>query len=86
MVLIPLCYLPRLRCSQEGAQGKVHCCCRHAHRAEPSRALAGRRGFANLAVGLRPDVDIFEGAACEFVLVLLLAFIVTYSTHFKSRW
>jgi hypothetical protein len=44
------------------------------------------RGFASMAVGLRPDVDIFEGAACEFVLGLLLAFIVTLSTHFKSRW
>ena len=45
----------------------------------------GCRGFSNMAVGLRPDVDIFEGAACEFVLGLLLAFTISYSGELKSR-
>ncbi|GAB4823247.1 hypothetical protein N2152v2_010293 [Parachlorella kessleri] len=45
-----------------------------------------QKGFSNMAVGLRPDVDVFEGAACEFVLGLLLAFTISYSGELKSRF
>lgn len=43
------------------------------------------RGFPSLAVGLRPGVDVFEGAAAEFVLGLLLAFVVLVAGDLRSR-
>lgn len=64
-------YQPQ-RCHRARAASETHCrplCC---------------SGFANLAVGLRPDVDVFEGAAAEFVLGLLLAFLVSYSAELGS--
>lgn len=38
-----------------------------------------------MAVGLRPDVSILEGAACEFVLGAVLAFVVLWAGQLRSR-
>jgi hypothetical protein len=37
-----------------------------------------------MAIGLRPGVNMLEGATCEFVLGALLAFTVLWSSQFKS--
>jgi glycerol uptake facilitator-like aquaporin len=37
-----------------------------------------------MAVGLRPGVTLLEGAACEFILGSLLAFVVLLAGQLKS--
>lgn len=43
------------------------------------------KGLSNAAVGVRPGITLLDGAACEFVLGSLLAFIVLYSGTLKNR-
>lgn len=38
-----------------------------------------------MAVGLRPGVGLLEGAACEFVLGALLAFVALWAGRLHSR-
>lgn len=42
------------------------------------------KGFSGMALGLRSGVGLLDGAACEFVLGLLLAFAVLWSGQLQS--
>lgn len=44
------------------------------------------RHLSGLAQGVRPGYGLLDGAACEFVLGLLITFIVLVCNELKSRW
>lgn len=47
---------------------------------------AWQKGLHSYAVGLRPGVSLVEGAACELVLGMLLAFLVVSSARYGGRF